>query len=376
MSHLGRRPPSGKRAGFRLLPDIKLITGLFSLATRLVLLAILGGVMGYLVLFAYFLAGRTWSMPVVLSAGHERVIKAQHDWLETSLKLADTDSRVQMLRRQVLEAENNMGIAGIAAAAEANTIRTETRQNDLEVSSAENAVAKGTSVRQVASDLLLRIGNLPDPERNFDSGLVNRARFLSDMLARADLSIKVAALDATLAENTARLAALQARRNSLRTAQAIVEGKPPDQQLSSRELEYVKTWNKATLDLRTGSDEDQRLRQNMEQLEALRTEVLNSLRRLAASPLLAAAREPAVVVFVPYGNDLTYEVGQPIYRCRLWLALCSPIGTIGPIVDGETTFPNPFFRGAVRGRFYSMELTGDKQAAQDLLLFSAAPLLF
>ena len=375
MSHAGHQSRSRTRPGFRLLPDIKFITWLFSLATRVVLLAILAGVLGFLLLFAYFLAGRTWSMPVVLSAGHERVIKAQHDWLETSLKLADTDSRVQVLRRQLLETENNMAIARIGAAAEANAIRTETRQNDLEINSVENAIARGVSVRQIASNLLLRIGELPDPEKNFDSGLVNRARFLSDMLARADLSIKIAALESTVAENAARLAALQGRRNSLRSAQAIVEGRPADQ-LGSREFEYVRIWNKATLDLRTGSDENQRLRQNMAQLEALHTEVVDSLRRLAASPLLAAAHEPAVVVFVPYGNGPTYKTGQPIYRCRLWLVLCSSIGTIGPFVDGETTFPHPFFRGAVRGSFYSIELTADKQAAQDLLLFSTLPLLF
>lgn len=363
------------RRKYRLLPDIKLITWLFSLATRAVLLAILLGVLGYLALFAYFLVGRTWSMPVVLSAGHERVVKAQHDWLETNLRLADIDSRVDALRRQLLDTENSMEIARVAAAAEANTIRTETNQNDMEIKSVANAMANEATVRRTASGLLLRLRELPDPEENFEKGLVNRARFLTDMLAKTDLSIKVATLDTTLAENGARLAALDARRESLRSAQAIVEGKPADR-LSSRELEYVKVWNKATLDLRSGSDEDQRLRQNIGKLEALHIEVLNSMSRLTASPLLAAARDSAVVVFVPYGNGSTYKPGRSIYHCRLWLAWCSSIGAIGPFVDGEITFPHPFFRGAVRGSFYSIELTGDKQAAQDSFLFSALPLLF
>lgn len=373
--HSAHQPPPQPGPRFRLLPGMKLITWLFSFATRVVLLAILLGVLGFLALFAYFLTGQTWSMPVVLSAGHERVIKVQHDWLETNLKLADIESRVEVLRRQLLETENSMEIARVTAAAEANTIYMGTRQNDLEIKSIENAMATGADVRRTASNLLLRLGGLPDPEENFAKGLVNRARFLTDMLARTDLTIKVATLDASLAEYAVRLAALEERRDSLRAAQSIVEGKPADR-LSSRELEYMMIWNKATFDLRTGSDEDQRLRQNMEKLEALHTEVLSSRRQLAASPLLAAVRDPAVVVFVPYGNGSTYKAGQPIYHCRLWLVLCSSIGAIGPFVDGEITFPHPFFRGAVRGSFYSIELTANKQAAQDLLLFSAPPLLF
>ena len=360
---------------FRLLPDIKLITWLFSLATRAVLLAILLGVFGFLTLFAYFLLGQTWSMPVVLSAGYERVIQVQREWLEKNLRLADLDSRIQVIRHQLLETENRIEIARIAAAAEANAIRTDARQNDLEIEVLGNALARGADERRDASNLLLRIGRLPDPEENFEKGLVNRARFLTDMLARTDLSLKLAALDATLGEDAARLAALKRRRHSLRDAQVIIEGKLGER-LSHQELEYVKIWNQAALDLQTGADEVKSLRQSLGQLETLHTELLSSLRPLADSPLLAAAREPAAVVFVPYSNAATYKPGQPIYHCRLGLVVCSPIGTIGSFVDGEITFPHPLFRRPIRGSFYSIKLTVDKQAAQDSLLFSARPLLF
>jgi len=381
---LGEQPVEGvvtraarqpRRLRFRLLPDVKLITWLFSLATRAVLLAILLGVFGFLTLFAYFLVGRTWSMPVVLSAGHEQVIKAQHDWMDTNLKLADIEGRLHGLRRQLLETENSLEIARIAVAAEVNTIRTEAKQNDLEIKSIENTTAKAIAARTDAANLLLRIARLPDPEENFERRLVNRARFLTDMLARTDLGIKVAALDASLAENATHRTALEERRDSLRSAQAIMQGKSGEG-LSAPELDDVKTWNQAVLSLRIGTDEVQRLRQELEKLDALRTEMLDSLRPLAASPLLKAARMPAVVIFVPYGNATTYKPGQPLYHCRLWLALCSSIGTIGPLVDGETTSSHPYFHSVSRGSFYTVELTGNTQAAEDSLLFSAPPLLF
>src|SRR5260370_6270156 len=95
---------------FRLLPDIKLITWLFSLATRAVLLAILLGVFGFLTLFAYFLLGQTWSIPVVLSARYERVIQAQRGWLEKNLRLADLDSRIHVISHQLLDTEHRIHI--------------------------------------------------------------------------------------------------------------------------------------------------------------------------------------------------------------------------------------------------------------------------
>ena len=82
MPHSVHEPRRKQGLRFHLLPDIKLITWLFSLATRAVLLAILLGVFGFLALFAYFLLGRTWSMPVILSAGYDRVIQVQREWLE------------------------------------------------------------------------------------------------------------------------------------------------------------------------------------------------------------------------------------------------------------------------------------------------------
>jgi hypothetical protein len=368
-------PRRRQGAGFRLLPNIKFITWLFSVATRVVLLTILLGVFGFLALFAYFLVGRTWSMPVVLSAGHERVIQVQREWLEKNLKLADLDSRAQAIRHQLLEAENRIEIARIAAAAETNAIRTEAWQNDLEIEVLENALARGADERRIASNLLLRIRRLPDPEENFEKGLVNRARFLTDILARTDLSLKLAALDATLGENGARLAALKRRRDSLRDAQVVMKGKLGER-LSHRELEYVKIWYQATLELQTGADEVRSLRESLGRLETLHMELFSSLRPLADSPLLAAAREPAAVVFVPYGNAGTYKTGQPIYHCHLGLVVCSPAGTIVSLVDGEIMFPHPLFRRPIRGSYYSINLSLDNEAAQDSLLFSARPLLF
>jgi hypothetical protein len=360
--------------GLHLLPDIKVITWLFSLATRAVLIAILLGVCGFLAMFGYFLVGRSWSMPVLLSSGHERVMQAQHNWLDENLRVADLDSRIQVIQRQILETENNMKLGRLAAAAEANAIQVDLRQTDLEIEGLESAVETANQERSNAARLLARLGTLPDPEVNFDKALTNRARFLSDMLALTDLSIKIAALNEGLSDKNARLKNLRSKRESLQSALAVTEGKSEDH-LGHAELQYITNWSKAVLDMRTGSDQLASFRQSLQSLETLRAQLQDSLRPRAASPLVAAAQKPAIVVFVPYGNRGSYQTAQPIYHCHLWLILCAPVGTIGALVDGEVTSTHPFFRREVRGNFYSVDLSGDEEAAQELLLFSSPPLL-
>ena len=360
---------------FSLVPDLRIIVWLFSLSTRVVLLVILLGVLGFLATFAYFLVGRSWSMPTILSAGDERVVQQQRDWLERNLKLADLDTRIDVLQRQRLENANNIEIGRIGMESETNAVRVDLIQNDAEIKYLEDAIASATNEREKASYLLHRIGRLPDPENNYEKGLVNRARFLTDMLTRTDLSIKIAALDTTLGDDAARLAALKRKRDSLQAAQAIMAGKSGEQ-LSHQELEYVTIWNKDTFNVEAGTVEDQRLKTSLHKLKSLHDELSASLLPLSNSPLLAATRKPTAVVFVPYSNDARYVAGHRIYRCRLWLLFCSPIGRVEGPVDGEVALPHPLFRHLVRGRFYGLKLTAGQEAAQEWLLFATPPILF
>jgi hypothetical protein len=364
-----------RRWGFRLLPDVRLVTLLFSLVTRAVLLAILVGVVGFLVLFAYFLGGRSWSMPVILSAGQERVMQAQRDWLERNLRAAELGDRIEVARRQLVETENATEMARISAEAVAISIREDARQNAREIEAIREASATLTSELWNATSLLGRIERGASPETNLAAGLINRARYLSEMRARTDLSISISTLSVTLAGNATRLASLERRAESLQAAQAILDSKPGER-LGYEELQRVQAWSKARQDLWAGEEESRRLRRNIEQLDAMRTELIRSLRPLADSPLLAASRAPTVVVFVPYENSRTYRPGNPVYRCRVWLVACEQIGTIGPLIDGEVSLPHPLYGRYIRGGFHSVDLTSGAEAAQDALLFSGKPLFF
>ena len=91
------------------------------------------------------------------------------------------------------------------------------------------------------------------------------------------------------------------QQKSIISAQGMIGGKTAAPNLGT-ELEQVQIWNKSRVNLSIGASERKRLEQNLRDFEALKAEILKSLEPLAKSPLVAAAREPVVVVFVPYGE--------------------------------------------------------------------------
>jgi hypothetical protein len=233
--------------------------------------------------------------------------------------------------------------------------------------------------RNAGVEILKKVENGPVPETTYEHGLITRQRLITELLARANLTLQIANIDVKVRENETQFAALESQQKSIISAQGMIGGKTAAPNLGTAELEQVQIWNKGSVNLSIGASERKRLEQNLRDLEALKAEILKSLEPLAKSPLVAAAREPVVVVFVPYENSTRFHERQPLFRCRLWLVWCEQIGVIGPFVDGEVSLPHPLYGRYIRGAFHSVALyKGEQgeQAAQDMLVFSSKPLFF
>lgn len=359
------------------MPSMKLVTTLFSQLTRAILLTILASVFGFLILFGYFLFGRSWSLPVILTHGHEQVVSARRDWLDQHLKLAELRNRRLDMQRQLAEAEDAIGTAGIAISAVEHSFGQKLEQNDLERSFLEELVTSLSEERDSSLRVHAELEAGPDPDESLDQGLITRPRYVSELTARGDLRLQIANLDASLVQYRVRLAELDRERESLLDAQkaleAEVEGEDAPSRLGFQEFAPLKEWRSAQLDVKVGPSEVERLQSMLQQTEAFEREMETGLRLLEVNPLFQATREPVVVVFVPYENTRAFQPGEPAYRCRVYLVLCSRIGTWGESVDGEMTLPHPLFGRLVRGSFQSIELDVDHDAAQDMLLFGRKP---
>jgi hypothetical protein len=97
--------------------------------------------------------------------------------------------------------------------------------------------------------------------------------------------------------------------------------------------------------------------------------------RLASSPYMNATTERKVVAFVPYQNLRNSQPGTRLYGCSWGLIVCSRIGTIRTLLEGEVQETHPHDDSLQRGVLVEIELT-DAKAAENSVLFAGGKPLF
>lgn len=353
-----------------------IITQLFSWMTRLVLVAILGGVFCFLILFGYFLAARSWGMPVILTPGHQSVVQAQPDWLDRNLKVAELEGRIAETRRAIAQARDAKAMAAIAYGSIPPSLAQEQKILRAEINSLRTSTAELAHDRDAAEATMIQIRKNADPEEYFRRGLITRQRMVAEVSARADLANQITTSRARVADNHSRLANLERRASSIGYAIAAARGQG-SAGLATTELEQVRSFRAAQLEIRLAKEEVDRLSRSLLRYTEMHDEIVSSLRPLAASPLRAAARGTIVVVFVPYENAGGFQPGAQLYGCRLWLIWCDTIGRLAAQADGEVTQSHPLYGKSMRGLYFSVNLEGAPvpQAARHTLVFSRKPLL-
>lgn len=93
--------------------------------------------------------------------------------------------------------------------------------------------------------------------------------------------------------------------------------------------------------------------------------------RLASSPYLRAVERKLVIAFVPYQNLKNVKVGTPLYGCSWGLVMCSKVGKITGVVDGEVTEMHPHDETVQRGLMVEVELV-KRWAEEERVLFAGA----
>lgn len=93
-----------------------------------------------------------------------------------------------------------------------------------------------------------------------------------------------------------------------------------------------------------------------------------------ATPYYRASISPNTLAFafVPYDNEGSVSVGQPLYDCYVGLVGCYQVGTVERIFPDEEKQQNPIFRTDMRG--YLVQITLKKRnAAKSKVLFTHKP---
>ncbi len=96
--------------------------------------------------------------------------------------------------------------------------------------------------------------------------------------------------------------------------------------------------------------------------------------QLAASPYLRAVGRKVVLVFIPYSNLPNVKVGTKLYGCAWGLTLCSRVGRIISLLDGEVQEMHPHDETLQRGVMAEIELSKSSAGGDKVLFAGGKPL--
>lgn len=96
--------------------------------------------------------------------------------------------------------------------------------------------------------------------------------------------------------------------------------------------------------------------------------------RLASSPYLRAVERKVVIVFIPYTNTGNVKVGTRLYGCRWGLVLCSRVGRVISLLEGEVQELHPHDESMLRGVMAEIELSKPAAGGDKVLFASGKPL--
>jgi hypothetical protein len=97
------------------------------------------------------------------------------------------------------------------------------------------------------------------------------------------------------------------------------------------------------------------------------------VKRLGESPYLRAIDHKVVLAFVPYTNDHV-KLGTKLYSCSWGLVMCSRVGKVTAIIDGEVTNTHPHDDSIQRGNMVEIELTTKAAEGESVLFAGGKPL--
>jgi hypothetical protein len=199
--------------------------------------------------------------------------------------------------------------------------------------------------------------------------VIEASNHLSDAkMRRSELEAEQAAATAELAQID-RMVAANEKFEADVAGIASDAGKSPQAALVRRELD------RSVLERLAAGDRKSALGRRIKELETRIADQDVVLNRLAASPYMKATVQRKVVAFVPYQNLRNAQPGTRLYGCSWGLIMCSRIGKILTLLDGEVQESHPHDDSLQRGVLVEIELT-DPKAAENPVLFAGAKPLF
>lgn len=345
-----------------------------------VLTAILVGLVSYLGINVFFLVSSRWVLPAIVSPTDERVLLlrsqiAQHSALRAKL-LAEREVAEAALRdaRRLVTVQGAFAERARAAltadlADRAADLRlltrlaTQQRTSEADAASASDALA-GISREQLDAERGARV---------IDRDEYIRGQYQLTQMADARVSMAGRNLE-IVRERRAVEREIAALRSLLAAPAAFGTGEL-DGTLTPEVLLLAQELARGELERQKAVDGLETAKTTLGAIDIALEQYDQLLGSLENSAYLEALEQRLTIAFVPYDNLGSISAGERLFGCHLGVLVCSEIGTIVRVLEGEVMLDHPLRRETLRGRMVELDVEEPLWAQEKVLFAGRAPLL-
>jgi hypothetical protein len=335
----------------------KLVVSTYRLAGLVILTVVVGVLVGYIAITAFYFFSRTWVAPIAISPNDEQVIALRSQLAAQVNERARLAGELEQAERAVA-AEQSFQLQFMKA------IEKDLRGRKVALGRARElsntAAATRHEIRATNGDY--STATVARMAEEYAAGMIDRQEMLAGKFQLAQISAANLTLAERQAEFDQRAADLAAQTQSL---DAVLADKTSTAALSYDVLTIARQYEDSKLALAREISNRERLKGSLARQDVI-------IAGLQQSAYLRAITDRATVALVPYSNLGNAGKGTPLYSCRLEMLFCHEVGKVIEVLPGEVQVRHPTRDTMFRGRMIEMHLT-DPAAAEEMLLFAGGP---
>ena len=357
---------------------VKTISTFYKNAAFVLLAVLFAAFCFYGLLIGYFLVSTTWGAPATLSSGHELVAKVEQQINDMRVNANVTSQRVSEAELEAAQAtraheDAKLLVGYVLGTVEGEIAARTARQNTLGKSVKRISGLKRTFEKQLKSG-----GMSTELARLFEKHLIDRDTYNSGTLGLLEAGQRLSGLEGDLEIARDNVVSSDADIKMLKSLRQQLKGGPMVT-IAAASADLI-LLTKQAVDARSILDQSKvQLASATARLSLLGNskELLDKrISELRQSPLGRAIGSSVYVIFVPYGNEASFQAGTPLYSCALTVVFCHRAGKVGATVPGESNAIHPFFGKPIRGFFVEAILDDTGAASKEIIHAERPPFFF
>lgn len=336
----------------------KSVVPLYRIFSMVSLYGILLGILGYAVLFAFFIGATSWVAPFTVNPSDTQVLAITEQVVSsqttiTSLQL-DYDASKENLRFSI---DQLKGLEGLNRSINKKLTRQTAEWADASKDLVQYDVEAQKNVQDLSEDVNRNSKLRLAIDEDLAKGLITQndallAYTYIDSLAITSTTSKIAESD--LLDSI--------RQHKMQDLTSItVQG-----QQTALSFQIAQLYSAMKVD-------EQRMSADLLGIATIQ----QAVKTATDSPFYEAVQSNSNIQLgvVPYDPKQTVKAGAPVYDCYLTIAVCHQVGTVQTTYPNELIFENPLSKTNTRGYVIKLRITGAAMRSK-VLLVGRKPLLF